>query len=225
MKTLVALLALVLLPTVALAAPTLTFDNPTLDGGTVSYNGTGGALVASDVIFQLVIGVDTPLNSGVPLFCSPVPCLLDFTTGNNLSEGPPIYRFDGGGSLDLIGGLNTAADGSGLQVSPAGTLLAHDGLFDSPAGVLTGGVESLLFLGVGSDLKDASLTDFYGLTGSPLAFATTALSLGDATFDTEGGFSAIVSDADFANAVPEPTTLLLLGTGLAGLAWIGKRRR
>ena len=225
MKRLVLILACALLPISASAAPIISFDNPDKDGGTVSYDGAGGPLVASDVIFQLVVGVGTPQNSGVPLFCSPGPCLLDFTTGNNLEEGPPIYRFDGGGSLNLVGGLNTAADGSGTQISPAGTLLAHDGSFNSPAGVLTGGVDSLLFVGVGGDAKDITLTDFYGITGSPLTFATTALSLDLATFDpSTAAFSAVVSDSDFANTVPEVSTLLLLGSGLAGLGWLKRRR-
>ena len=70
MTTLVALLLLV--PSLALAAPLLSFDNPTVDGGTVAYDGLGGPLVATDVIFQQVIGVGTPANPGVSLFCYPV---------------------------------------------------------------------------------------------------------------------------------------------------------
>ena len=74
----------------AAAVPSLSFDNPTVDGGTISYGGAGGAVTATGVIFQQVIGVDTPLNSGTVLFCSPGNCLLDFTTGSNLHvEGPP----------------------------------------------------------------------------------------------------------------------------------------
>ena len=136
MKRVLVVLALLLVPGIALAAAQLNFDNPTEDGGTLSYNGAGGPVVATDVVFQQVIGVDTPLNNGVSLFCYPVNCLLDFTTGPNTAEGPPIYTFAGGGSLTLIGGLNTAADGSGVQVVPAGSLLAHDGVFDDPSLVL-----------------------------------------------------------------------------------------
>jgi len=139
MKRVLVVLALLLVPGMALAAAKLTFDNPTVDGGTLTYDGVGGPLVGTDIIFQQVIGVDTPANGGTSLFCWPVNCVLNFTTGDNTLEGPPIYTFLGGGSLTLTGGLNTAIDGSGVQVVPGGTLLALNGSFDTPAIGLGGG--------------------------------------------------------------------------------------
>ena len=70
MKKVLVVLALLLVPGIALASAQINFDNPTVDGGTLTYNGAGGPVVGADIIFQQVIGVDAPLNSGVPLFCS-----------------------------------------------------------------------------------------------------------------------------------------------------------
>lgn len=224
MKTWLVALALLLTPGVALAGPLISFDNPTVDGGTLVYDGAGGPVVATNVIFQQVIGVDTPLHAGTSLFCYPSNCLLNFTTGGNVTEGPPAYTFSGGGTLTLTGGLNTAADGSGTQVAPAGTALASGGTFRDPALVLAGGADAL-FIGVGTDRKDASLADFYGLP-NPFLFANTELSLGAATFDAvTGAFTATVNDADFANTVPEPATLVLVGTGLIGAGALRRIRR
>jgi hypothetical protein len=201
------------------AVPTLSFDNPTVDGGTISYDGAGGAVTATGVIFQQVIGVDTPLNPGTVLFCFPGNCLLDFTTGPNLLEGPPIWTFDGGGTISMTGGLNTAADGSGTQIVPAGSILVSSGSFAGPESVTATLSDSLQFTGAGGDTKNTTLAGFYG-AADPFTFVTTEISLGEATITTgTGAFTATVTDADFQNTngllqVPVPPSGLLVGLGL-----------
>ncbi len=77
----------------AQAAPLIDFDQ-VVDGGSLSYNGTGGALIGTDISFDLVQGIDTPSEAGTELDC--IGCLLNFETGTNLSEGP-LYQWRGGG--------------------------------------------------------------------------------------------------------------------------------
>jgi hypothetical protein len=204
----------------AAAVPTLSFDNPTVDGGTISYGGAGGPVTATGVIFQQVIGVETPLNPGVVLFCFPGNCELSFTTGPNITpEGPPIWTFDGGGSISMTGGLNTAADGSGMQIAPGGTTLLTSGSFMGPETVLATAPNSLQFTGAGTDTKNTIFTGFYGVA-NPFTFVTTELSLGAATITPDtGAFTATVTDADFQNTdspqiVPVPPSGLLVGLGL-----------
>jgi hypothetical protein len=213
-------------------AQSLSFDNPTVDGGTLTYDGLGGPAIATDVIFQALIGVSTPLNPGVQLLCFPANCLLDFTSGTlpagNL-EGPPIWSFEGGGTISMTGGLNTAADGSGVQVLPAGSIIITSGSFNDPAVVLGVG-NDVQFTGSGTDTKNATLLAFYGLA-NPLQFVTTELSLNFAVIDTTtGAFTATVTDSDFQNVgtlavVPMPPTGLLVGLGLLLMGGAAALRR
>jgi hypothetical protein len=200
-------------------AQSLSFDNPTVDGGTLEYDGLGGAVIATDVIFQQLIGVNTPLNPGVQLFCFPGNCLLDFTSGTNSTEGPAVWTFDGGGTISMTGGLNTAANGSGVQVLPAGSTIITSGSFNDPSVVL-GALNSVQFTGSGTDTKNTTLLAFYGLA-NPLSFVMTELSLQQANINTDtGAFTATVTDADFQNSallqqiVPVPPSGLLVGLGL-----------
>jgi hypothetical protein len=75
-------LGLMALPSVALAVPAIVLDTvPGGAGGTMTYDGVGGPLIANDILFVEIMGTDTPANSGATLVCSN--CLLDFTTGAN----------------------------------------------------------------------------------------------------------------------------------------------
>jgi hypothetical protein len=213
------LAALLLLPSVVWAVPVLKFDDPLVPGGTVTYDGTGGPAIGTDILFQSIQGLDTPLNAGVTLAC--VGCELDFVTGPNLSQGPPLWDFGPGGTLTLTGAL----PGLGL---PAGTLLVSGTFEGTPNEII--GVNFGLFAAVGADTKDPTLAAFYGLTPTDFTLGTTsiqAILLPDAS----GAFAGAVVNADLNNTqpgarevpVPLPATAWLVGLGLIGLGVRARR--
>lgn len=198
------------------AAPIISFDDAAIDGGTISYNGSGGALVGIDIAIDTLRGIDTPLNSGVYACTS---CFLNFTTGTNTSEGPPVWLFGGGGVFEITG--TVAAAGA------SGTLLT--GTWTGAAAIGFGGVPGtfdIQFGGSGIDTKNPDLLTFFGISPTtPFSFAQTEIS-GGASVGSDGSISGTVHEVDVINtAVPEPTTLGLLGAGLFGVGALLRRRR
>jgi hypothetical protein len=205
------LVSLLLVPPLAWAIPVLKFDDPITPGGTVTYDGAGGPAIGTNILFQSITGLDTPMNAGVTLAC--VGCELDFVTGANLSEGPPLWDFGPGGTLTLIG----AIPGLGL---PAGTTLLSGTFLGTPNEIV--GTEFGLFAAVGSDVKDPTLAAFFGL-GTDFVVGTTSIHtilLPDAT----GAFAGTVVNADLNNrstaVVPMPPAAWLTGLGF----WMLRRR-
>jgi hypothetical protein len=227
----VLLLVLGLAASPAAALPTINFDQgggAGQAGGTLSYDGEGGALVGTNIGFGALAGFDTALNAGVPLFCVPN-CTLTFETGPNTSEavgvpgGVQQWTWAGGGSFTVEGTLNTASDGSGTDIA-TGTLL--DGTFDGAFGLI-GPEGRLLVAGVGNDTKNPDLLDFYGISLLlPFRFANTEIVATGLTVGDNFSLDGTVTNADLTNTqIPEPGTLLLLGTGLGGAALVRRFRR
>jgi hypothetical protein len=217
----------------AAAAPIINFDQgggAGQAGGSLSYDGEGGALVGTNIGFGALSGIDTPANAGVPLFCVP-DCTLNFETGPNTAEAVGVpgglqqWTWAAGGFFTVEGTLNTASDGSGTEIAD-GTLLA--GTFDGALG-LAGPAGRLAVLGVGEDSKIAQLLQFYGLPDFlPFRFAQTEIVATGLAIGANNSLDGSVTNADLTNTqAPEPGTLFLLGTGGAGLMamWRRKQRR
>jgi hypothetical protein len=201
------------------SAINLNFDQ-LVDGGTLTYSGTAGTpLTGTDIFFQQVTGIDTPLNSGVTLTCQ-TPCLLNFATGGNTTEGV-VYQWNGGGTFVLTGTLL----GPGNVVIASGTLLT--GTFTTAVGVAAPGDPSqFTFNGFGIDDKNPDLIAYFGLQNYDFSFANTEISSPCAP-GANGSLSCSVNEADLVNTatpVTEPASMLLFGLGLAGLGFWGRKR-
>jgi len=198
-------------------ATSLNFDQ-TNNEGILSYDGDGGSLVGTDILFETVMGVDTLLNDGVVL--NIFGGTLNFETGANIIEGPSTWEFESGGNFILTG---TVKDGDNEIAS--GELLIGSWTANPDNPKVTGNESLLVLSGFGIDSKNQALLDFYGITATNFQFSNTEISFNvNIDIDT-GAFSGSVNNADLNNfSVPDAGIMWLLGPSLLCLGMLGRMK-
>lgn len=201
----------------------LDFNISAPTSGTISYNGSGGGLIGTNIEVDNVVGLDTPTNANVTSLC--VSCVLNFTSGSlSNAGGPPPsgnnngwWSFGSGGSISITGGVQL----QGSTDIPVGTTLMS-GTFNN-AFVQDLGTQFRVTFGSFSDTKHADLLSYYGLTPGPFSGALTLLfgsvngGVGSAFTSTSVFSGNVVNAPSPVEPVPVPAAVWLFGSGLASL--------
>jgi hypothetical protein len=136
------------------AMPILNFDQDS-GGGNISYDGEGGALIGTDIVFDTVVSMGTLSNDGVILDI--IGGDLDFTTGGNISEPGASWVFGTGGSFKLTGTAQTQA--SIPVVIASGILLEGHFTADPANPSVIGNEDVLVVTSFGVDTKNVSYSN------------------------------------------------------------------
>lgn len=205
------------------SAAILSFDDGVFEQDGVINHTAGGVVTGSEIDFDSISGMDTPLNAGSANALDCVNCELRFTSGPLVTQGNVTtdWKWGAGGSITVTG---SAELGDGTVIA-SGTLLS--GSFTSTT-VTAGNSTSLDLDGFGFDEKAEGLLEYFGITDNNFIFSNTKIALGTADIDPDGSFTGEVTNADLDNRAipaPEPATLLMVGTGLLAAGGIAARRR
>ena len=206
------------------AAPVLDFGVIAPTAGSISYAGGIAPLVGTGIDVDNVTLIDS--GTGLPIGPSHSIFLgsLNFSTGNLTSSSATGWVFGPGGTITLSGSV----DVNDTPLNPADDItgIIFSGTFQGASVGVFGG--SFKIAGASfTDEKNSDLLKAYGLPGG-LYSGNFNISFNAAGSPPNGFRSTAVLSGDVTNqapAVPEPMTVLLLGSGLVGLGAVSRKRR
>ncbi len=211
-------LFLLLLSVPAALANSLTFSSEVL-GGQVVFSGTGQAWGLHIPITSLSSGIQTvPVAGGK---CGSIACgWLQFSTGNVVSASGTQDQFDSGGIMRIVGmvpgGIKDVVLLTATFVGPVDVVETST----RPLGgqlLLSGGIEV-------NSVDKSVVALFPGITIPSNGTNVTHVLLGiHGAMGSNGSFSGKAQAENLATT-PEPSAMVLFGSGLLGIAGVLKTK-